>query len=386
MAFGAFAPMPLRLGGTVQEGWSPEQHARMAADVAAEYSTGSFAILSYTKAGATVTVTAYNGRNGVGITFAPTPTVNGAGNVTWDWPPTWTDDLGTIHTLAFSHADATVAKIDAVHFASPYAVGGLSVSVASGTDAPITLEVWSPEERRPAHYGGTPDKRPSATEGRTPYAWGWYRHYQASMGSAYTAERASMVHAENLADARRQAGKMRCAERLERNSVPTTADERLAYWATVMRIPFVAADVTEDIRAACAAKAQIASVENRIALDTTLATLLGGAFVQTVVTTGVDLDTPPDITHWPIINPGDPVASLGNGAWSSVRCHLFVEIRENTAPPAAPALPLLRLANGAMVELLDEALPSYATFSFARADHTNGFRCDHSLIDFDGML
>jgi hypothetical protein len=377
--------MPLRLGGSAQEGWTPEQHARLSADLAAEYSTGSFAVLSYTKSGSTVTVTAYNGRNGVGVTFAPTPTVNGAGDVTWTWPATWTDSTGTVHTLAFSHADATVADVGAVHFASTRDVGGRSLRVISGADHPVTVEVWSPESRRPAHYGGSADKRPSSREGFVPYAWGWYRHYQAAMGSAYTKDTTGLVHAENLADARRQAAKMRAAERLEKNSIPTTSDERLAYWATVMRVPFVADDLTEDVRAAVSAKAQLAAVQNKTALDAALTTLLGDAFVQTNLTEGSDLDNPPDYTFWPTVNPGDPASDLGRGTWLSSRCMLSVEVQTDTPPPTAPPLAFLRLVFGAVPALLDEALPSYATWSVAVVDHTNGFQLDLSRMDLDAF-
>jgi hypothetical protein len=386
MAFGAFAPMPLRLGGAAQEGWTPGQHARLSADLAAAYSAGSFAVLTYTKSGSTITVTAYNGRNGIGVTFAPTPTVNGMGDVTWTWPATWTDSTGMVHTMSITAADAEVGAVDAIHFCSTYDVGGRVAKVIADSDNPVTLEVWSPEARKPAHYGGSRDKRESATEGTIPYAWGWYRHYISAMGSAYTVDRGTMVHAENLADARRQAGKMRAAERLEKNSIPTTSDERLAYWATVMLVPFIATDLTEDVRTRVAAKAQLSVVQNKAAIDAAMTTLLGDAFVQTILITGSDLDNPPDVTYWPIVNPGDPVMNLGNGTWSSSRCELVVEVTEDTPPPAAPNLDFLRLINGAVPALLDEALPSYAVWMTSRIDHTNGFRCEISELDIDGML
>lgn len=385
MAFGAFAPMPIRLGGTKQDGWSPAQHARVAADLCALYNSQSFAVLTYTKSGGTVTVTAYNGRNGVGITFAPTPTVNGTGDVTWTWPATWTDSTGTTHTIAIVHADAEVGAIDAVHMCGTYDVGGRVAKVIADSDNPVTLEVWTSERRRPAHYGGSLDKRPSKTEGTIPYAWGWYRHYQAAMGSAYTQDRTGLVHVENLADARRQAAKMRAAERLERNSVPATSDERLAYWATVMLVPFSADDLTEDVRAACAAKSQLAAVQNKAAIDAALTTLLGDAFAQTIVTTGANLDTPPDVTWWPVVNPGPSTLDLKNGAWMSSRCHLVVEVQSNIAAPDIPDLDFLRLTRGSVPALLDEAIPSYATFSVVILDHVDGFRLDISRMDIDGF-
>lgn len=394
MAFGGFAPMPLRLGGIKEEGWAPEQHARLAADVAALYSSARFALLSYTKAGATVTVTAYNGRNGVGVSFAPVPTVNGTGNVTWTWPAAWTDDAGTVHTLAFVHADAVVPKVDAPHIANVYNVSGRTCSVitGAGTDLPVTLEVWSPEVRRPAHYGGALDKRPSNTEGTVPYAWGWYRHYKSSMGSAYRPTMDGLSHCEDLADARRQAAKMRAAEKLQKNSIPSTSDEKLAYWATVQRVPFSGRDVTEDIRVACSAKANVESVVNLQSLTATLQALLGAAFVDVFLIEGTDLDHPPDYTFWPVINPGEPTLDLGRGPWLSSRCRFHVDV---THPVGMTSQTFYNLMNAQLPALLDDALPSYATFSWSVTDTTNGFRCSAtagtfdpsaSQLDLDGML
>lgn len=85
MAFGGFAPLPIRLGGTDEDGWSPEQHARMCVDLQAAKRTAPFAVLTYTKSGATITIHSYYGMNGVGLAHAPTATDGGTGITSFAW-------------------------------------------------------------------------------------------------------------------------------------------------------------------------------------------------------------------------------------------------------------------------------------------------------------
>ena len=60
MPFGAFAPMPLRFGGTPEEGWAASQHARMAADLVAIVRAAPLAVRTLTRSGSTYTVDAYH--------------------------------------------------------------------------------------------------------------------------------------------------------------------------------------------------------------------------------------------------------------------------------------------------------------------------------------
>lgn len=85
MPFGGFAPLPLRLGGDSQYGLTPEQHARICADLVAVKRTAALAVFTFTKSGATVTINGYFGQNGGGLAFAPTPGVVSTGVVNFTW-------------------------------------------------------------------------------------------------------------------------------------------------------------------------------------------------------------------------------------------------------------------------------------------------------------
>lgn len=85
MPFGGYAPLPIRLGGDSQYGLTPEQHARICADLLAVKRTQALAVFTFTKVGGTVTISAYNGQNGSGVSFAPTPGVVSTGVVNFSW-------------------------------------------------------------------------------------------------------------------------------------------------------------------------------------------------------------------------------------------------------------------------------------------------------------
>ncbi len=71
MPLGAFAPLPLRLGGSDTEGWSVTKHARMCADLVALKRSSPLCVFTYTKSGATITIQSYLGQNGAGLAYAP---------------------------------------------------------------------------------------------------------------------------------------------------------------------------------------------------------------------------------------------------------------------------------------------------------------------------
>lgn len=86
MALGAFAPLPLRLGGSDVEGWPSRMHARLAADLVALKRAAPLAIFTYTKVGAVHTVLGYLGQNGAGLAYAPDSfTDGGSGVSTIQW-------------------------------------------------------------------------------------------------------------------------------------------------------------------------------------------------------------------------------------------------------------------------------------------------------------
>ncbi len=92
MPFGAFAPLPLRLGGSVQEGWPAAMHARFAADLIAIKRTAVLARWSYTVDGSSATILSYTGQNGSGLAYAPTATRNTTGDVSFVWPSNYFED------------------------------------------------------------------------------------------------------------------------------------------------------------------------------------------------------------------------------------------------------------------------------------------------------
>lgn len=392
MPFGGFAPLPLRLGPSAQEAWSAAQHARMADAVASMYSVGRFAVMHYEKSGAVVTVTFYAGRNGVGLQYAPTPTVVGNGSVLWTWPAQWDDALGETHLVRLVGAHASAHSTGGVGCQVTGASSGFhgrtitvtttDTVIDTNIDAPVTLLVKGVEGRRIGDYGGAADKRDSRTEGQTPFAWIWYEHFRHGMGAAYNAEdRETIQHAENIAHARTECAISRAAERLAHNGSPWTCDETLARWAEVLGVPWVESESNEALRARCAAKYRMARGNDYQTVDEACAQVLGEAFVRIWILEGTDLATPPSPTMWPTINPGPASYDLGGGTWLSARSHLVVE---TTQPPGMADSDYLRLLNGDLYEMLSATLPAWVTFNWAENLGT-GFLLDISKLDFTGI-
>ncbi len=94
MPLGAFAPLPLRLGGSATEGISAAQHARLSADLVALKRVQPLAKWHFSQIATppyTVTITQYRGQNGAGLAYAPTVTdVNGG--VDFQWPSQYFED------------------------------------------------------------------------------------------------------------------------------------------------------------------------------------------------------------------------------------------------------------------------------------------------------
>jgi hypothetical protein len=89
---GAFSPLPLRLGGSPQDGISPEQHARLCADLVSLKRVAPLAAWSCEVGAGTVTMTSYVGQNGSGLAYAPTATWNSTGDVSFVWPSLYFED------------------------------------------------------------------------------------------------------------------------------------------------------------------------------------------------------------------------------------------------------------------------------------------------------
>lgn len=118
MPLGSFAPLPLRLGGSTEEGWAPAQHARFCADLVAVKRVTPLAVWSFSQDSGSpyaVTMLHYFGQNGVGLAYAPTATVNGLGDVSFAFSvPYFTDEYGVQepwkirHVTARNHDNASV--------------------------------------------------------------------------------------------------------------------------------------------------------------------------------------------------------------------------------------------------------------------------------------
>lgn len=271
---------------------------------------------------------------------------------------------------------------------------------------PVTVELeglpcWS-RERTIGHYGGALDKHDSRTEGRVPYAWVFYLEYRAARGSAYAGwdgQKASLVHAENLAFARSQAARWRCADKLRNNAVPLTSAEALEGWMDRLGVERYDEDTRQDMRLRCAAKYGASAGNTRRMVDDAIirligqadqTTLRGGCFVRCWRQEGTDLANPPNRTYWPVINPGPAGFNLGGGTWFSDRSRLTVEVTPNgmlTVLPNGTTTPnekFLKLMNTHLFRLLDRMLPVWAEFDWA-IGLSDGFLLDLDQMDYSGM-
>jgi hypothetical protein len=119
MPFGALSPLPLRLGGSAEEGWTAEQHARFCADMQAIKRVAPLASWRYSVTTTEATVLAYVGQNGSGLAYAPTPTRNGNGDVSFAWASQYfEDEYGVQHPFKVrvvrAKGDGAGASVNAV--------------------------------------------------------------------------------------------------------------------------------------------------------------------------------------------------------------------------------------------------------------------------------
>jgi hypothetical protein len=400
MGFGGFCPLPIRLGGNSESGWTATQHARLCADLSALKRTTPLAVVTFTpdSVGGTVALHGYYGRDGVGSGFAPSISITGAGDCTINWDSAFVDDFdrvapwnitmarGGIHSsaggrMAFVPARNTVRVRTFTH-------------AGAAVDHKVTVVVYG--ETRGDHtlatdaaigdYGGATDKRDSVTEGSRPYAWTWYRELQAGRGSAYTTKSGTLVHAENLALARSHAAVTRAAEKLVANATPATADERLDYWREVMNLHVKPGEAKWQTRQNAAGRYRLASGPTRTNIDAACSALLGQAFVQTWHQTTANLEPAPPITFWKggTLGPiGYDISGAGTtGVWLSERAHLTVEVQ---MPPGMSVDEFLYLCNVQLYDMLDRMMPAWATFDWALGPLSAGFLLDISSLDFNGI-
>lgn len=387
MRFGGFCPFPLPLGGDI----TAAEHARLAADIAALVRSGRFAIVTYTKSGATVTIDGYLGLNGEGSSLGPSVTVNGTGDVTLTFA-NWIDPLdpaeartiapdivsarGSVHGSTAGYACAARVTRNSVRVVTR-ATGG------AATDGKATVIVNGFATANVGFYGSAPDKRDSDVEGDVPHAFGHYNSITSALGSSLSARPATAVHCRKLAVARALAGDTRLAERQGNNQLPGTSDEKLEYWSALQGVDIRPGASRHDLRARCAAKYRLALGPTAANEDLAIAELLGDAYVRTWRQKGTDLATPPAITYWAGGTAGPASYDLGGGAWLSERRNLVVETK---IPTGMTRPEFLYLMNVQLFRLLDDMLPSTATFNWATGITGGGFLLDISQLDYTGMV
>lgn len=153
MAFGAYGYLPIRLGGSAEEGWSPQQHARLCADLVAIKRVSPLATLRVTQSSVSpfaTSVVTYFGQNGSGLAYAPTVTVNGSGDVSLVWPSYWEDEYEQQWpvNIRMTSAYALVGGLGAVALLAAEIVNRSTVRIrrktAAGAASPgdIVVKVW----------------------------------------------------------------------------------------------------------------------------------------------------------------------------------------------------------------------------------------------------
>jgi hypothetical protein len=251
------------------------------------------------------------------------------------------------------------------------------------TITPTGSPVWS-REGSIGDYDGALTKEDCTTEATVPYAGQVHRELRAMRGSAYTQDPHTLVDAENIAMARMFAAVWyRTPEKVRANATPRRCDEKLEYWVEVLGVPKKQGEQRWQLRDRASAHYQAANGPTMSNITSSLASLLGDAFIEVTHQEGVDLDTPPTQTFWPGVNPGDASYSLGRGAWMSERCHLAIEAQ---IPVGMSDGDFLHLMNVEMFALLDTLLPAWATWGWAVSTGGSlGFFLDVSRLDFDGI-
>lgn len=154
MAFGAFAPFPLRLGGSTEEGFTATQHARLCADLVAAKRTSPLAIITYERVAGVVTVLSYLGHNGSGLAYAPDPSLSvdlSTGLAAFQWSgSSFIDPYGVSRPFKLRDAKASAhhgtGATKAVCFVNYLDTYQLMVatynSSGTATDARATVAVW----------------------------------------------------------------------------------------------------------------------------------------------------------------------------------------------------------------------------------------------------
>ena len=338
-----------------------------------------------------VTLVSYHGRNGIGSDYAPTLTYTSSTQPCKAvWEPTYENALGVQETWAVRHVDADVqwsgsGAVGCSVRQAPQLINGADIVVSAGITTPYRLVIevfgeWG-DNRNIGDYGGDLEKRNNATEAVIPYAAQWWREMHAARGSAYTTKPFTLVDFENLGIARMMSACFsRNAEKLAANAVPAHADERLGYWVNVLGVPHSINDPQWVLRERCAAHYEAAVAPTVSQVESALRRLLGATFVAVHAFEGTDLDNPPDPTYWPDGQHGPTSYSIGGPTWMTRRCHLRIEVEQQSGTSIAE---FLQLMNVQMFQLLDRMLPAWVTWNWSQG--SDGFRVGVDRIGIDAV-
>lgn len=131
---GAFAPLPIRLGGSATEGLAAAQHARICADMTAVARVAPFAVLTFILVGdpALPIVTAYNCMKGVGLDPALRPLILGVTDSVFNvaWNNAEFDAYERSEPLAIRHVKASILGSAGAYVSCDWNIGESNVLVS----------------------------------------------------------------------------------------------------------------------------------------------------------------------------------------------------------------------------------------------------------------
>lgn len=399
MATGGLASLPIRLGGSSEEGWDVAQFTRVALDVWAMQQVLPLAIIevtiddivvgprvtcAFSRAGRTVDVftpaityvTDGFGNQGVeslGIVF---PWSFQIGDETRGWTPrqAWGIILGT----AASSGLQAQCVVDGSTILCPTPGGPL---LPGGAES---VTVWlivsgQVEPRDWREYGAAFEKRNNTSEQPIPYAAWMLRELESGVGSFFAKFPASYAKEERIATARVFGYVMRMSERQANNRNPNRAGLGFSRWMTAMDIPRGQGSEWEARQFAAMIQFFTATGAIETRLDAALRTLFGDSFVGITRHEGT-FDSPPIPTYWPGGTEGPATHDLGDGVWLSDRSRITIQLQR---VPTQDDNLIARLAQSTMHEFLSRVLPGWCTFDFSMS--TTGFLLGTSILGRDSL-
>lgn len=349
--FGGTAPLPLRLTAS-DDGWTPEQFLRAAADVAAMRRTVPLAIMAIARSGSSPSpiITAF--RSSIGLTASDITLSGNHGTtaITVSFPQLVSGLPITIQSVKVSPQFYTNPSVSA------RVTNNTTVTLYLGRATGIfgcTLSVFADhgEAREAGDYGAFRNKIASAEE-PIPHAYVWYQELDAALGSAYSGRNAGSVHARKLALGRALQLCMRSEEKLRAQSTPQSATTHLMRWATIVDAPRRDDDKDWKLRQRVQAFYAARGGGSLADLERSIISVIGDYYIRTLVI----VDNPWDQSQWP------KEWDTGSGVWASNTCRFIVHVR----PPKRPLDPeWSRLITVDLHALLDRLTNSAADFSWA---------------------